>query len=420
MGSLTRQRSTHFALLLGLFVCTARGATRVHVEPPPPFYADERVQIRLETDVRGLKSHDFDITGDNISIVPLAHAPQALEWWGSFYATSGSGQIVVRGPGEIEPSRIPFTILPPLIQPWTDPGAELRRLITANRPPIIIRAELRNPSPVVVGQRVKVVWYLYHPVDGPSYDLGVVRDEKAQALNVETFFGHEPPEMVPLGGFMLWRKNALRMTFTPREAGRITIPSLTFSSGGIRRVSTPLELDVREIPAGSERLPVGPFTMQCEDYPARPGYWPRLSVHVRGGSIQDVRQFEFGKTPYGVITKGGETYGDLRIWGVVAHSRKIEEMPSPRLRFFDPSTDAPMEVGCTETIAAVMSEKTVRMDLRPVLYKRGASHSPQQHAREDEHPPDPAELRNRIDQGRRVSFVLAAIALLGLILAFRA
>jgi len=415
------------AVLLCLIVASAAQAvTRVTIDPAPPFHADERVSVRLDLDVTDWGKR-IEVTGDNINLIRQGDDMNATQFWsGSFFSTSGWGEIVVRAPMRIEgPTRIPFTILPPLMQPWTDPAAEVRRLIAANRPPVIVSAQLLTPNPVV-GQRVKVVWYLYHPFEGPTYSLSVDSDDRSKARTFGGDFPPPPEVLESLGGIMFWRSVAGTTTLTPRQPGRVTIPALKFSSGNMTRLASALEFDVKPIPSDAAGLPVGPFTVECRDSDSL-GYWPQLRVDVRGeGNLDDVHDFRFPRTSYAVITRQLETaWSNERRFAVAAHSRTIVEMPKPTLRYFDPATNRPREVTCTRRILATMAKTPLRTDLRPLL------HDPQtirfdevlrplaQNRNPATSNPGSVEFLAIVSQLRNVSFILAAAGLLGLVFALR-
>lgn len=410
------------AVIVVLCSATAHAVTRVTIDPPPPFHADEQVRITLTTDDPAVSSQ-FEVTADNMNLDHQVESHVTHVWVGSFYLTSGTGEIVVRAPGTIEgPRRIPFAILPPLQQPWSDPATELRRLAAANRPPVIVRAELLTPRPLA-GRKVTVMWNLYYPVEGAGQVLQPAMDERAKALNLETDFPREPPAMVPIAGMMLWRNNVVRMTFTPERPGRVTIPALTFSNDRMTRLSSALEVDVEPVPAAAVGLPVGRFTIECAKSRDL-GYWPRLLTTVRGeGDLDGVREIHTDRAPYAILAKPLPPVSGERRFEVIAHSRTLRKMPVPRLRYFDPIADRVEEVACTDSIRVSRQEHLDPQDLHPLLFaadaaskRRAVPASAEPRAK----PPNPEEIRAMLAKARTISLVLAAVGLVGLLLAFRA
>jgi hypothetical protein len=268
---------------------------------------------------------------------------------------------------------IEIEILPDRASGSNDAEVVLQEMLAAGRDPLFVVAEIDKKS-VYVGEPVTVTWWLYNAAVVQQWQIAAV--PKLPEFWSEEQTRNETPERVYVGEVMVQRVPIRRVVLFPLQSGHQRIGGMSVQASVLRRTrsgpfamfegelgemtftSAPIELDVRDLPAGPPVDAIGDLTLRCEP-PVQKNAGPIvLRVTLSGlGNVRAAAPPRFDEALAGSLQiEGGEVnvvrdagaFSMARSWRYLISPEKsgLFDVPPLSLRVFDPITETRHDLRC--------------------------------------------------------------------------
>jgi hypothetical protein len=279
---------------------------------------------------------------------------------------------------------IDIEVLPDPVSGSNDAAVVLQEMLAAGRDPLFVVAEMDKRS-ASVGEPVTITWWLYNAAVVQQWQIAAV--PKLVEFWSEELSRNETPERTYIGDLMVQRLPVRRAVLFPLQSGRLRIGGMSVQASVLRRstrgplamfegelsettfTSAPIDLDVRDIPAGPPVDAIGDLTLRCEPLQQKNGGPVVMRVRLSGlGNVRAATPPRFeGPVAGSVQIEGGEVtvvrdegaFAMSRQWRYLIFPEKSGLFAAPPLamRIFDPAAGTRRDLRCATSFVNAVAAR---------------------------------------------------------------